>query len=147
MANLTDALLRPDVFPHVVADVKVLVQQLIDDKGAITGAPLKLAFKAVTSFAPGYYDGALNNLVPAFVDKLEPYWVNFSAAGGGDFGGYLDSRSEQVSNSLLSITDEAAQNSDRGAVVAAYKSVRGGAQKNIETALPALGALVQKYAY
>jgi len=39
-----------------------------------------------------------------------------------------------------------ASKSSRGAVVKAYQLVRGGASKNIEPALPALGALVQKYA-
>ena len=39
-----------------------------------------------------------------------------------------------------------AANSGRAAVVKAYQLVRGGASKNIEPALPALGALVQKYA-
>ena len=36
--------------------------------------------------------------------------------------------------------------SGRVAIVKAYKLVRGSAGKNIEAALPALGALVQKYA-
>jgi hypothetical protein len=31
-------------------------------------------------------------------------------------------------------------------IIRAYKSVRGGAGKHIEAALPNLGALVQKYA-
>ena len=34
----------------------------------------------------------------------------------------------------------------RPQVVKAYKSVRGSASKHIETALPNLGAMVQKYA-
>ena len=39
-----------------------------------------------------------------------------------------------------------AQLSGRATVVKAYQMVRGGAGKNIEAALPALGAMVQKYA-
>ena len=42
-------------------------------------------------------------------------------------------------------TDEMAQGSSRGAVVKAYHMVRGSAGKNINAALPALGAMVQKY--
>ena len=36
--------------------------------------------------------------------------------------------------------------SGRAAIVKAYKLARGSAGKNIEAALPALGALLQKYA-
>jgi hypothetical protein len=39
-----------------------------------------------------------------------------------------------------------AEISERPVIIRAYKSVRGGAGKNIEAALPNLGALVQKYA-
>jgi hypothetical protein len=38
-----------------------------------------------------------------------------------------------------------AEKSGRAAVVKAYRMVRGSAAKNVEPALPALGAMVQKY--
>jgi hypothetical protein len=147
MATLSDAMLRPDVFPHVIADCQALVDGEIASKGGLSGTGLKVAFKAVKSFAPGYYEHALNNMVPLFIDRLEPYWTNFLASGGGHFGDYLASRGQQVAESLLSVTDQMASTSHRAVVVKAYGSVRGGAAKNIEAALPNLGALVQKYAY
>jgi hypothetical protein len=80
------------------------------------------------------------------LDQLEPYWEDIKASGGGVFGDYLAKNSEQVSESLLAITDARAEASNRPVIVKAYKSVRGGASKNVQAALPALGALVQKYA-
>ena len=147
MANLSDALLRPDVFPHVIADCQALVDQEVSAKSGLSGAAVKVAYKAVTSFAPGYYETALQRMVPLFVDRLEPYWTNFAASGGGHFGDYLARRGEQVAESLLAVTDQLASSSNRGAVVKAYNAVRGGAAKNIESALPNLGSLIQKYAY
>ncbi|HEX4831409.1 MAG TPA: hypothetical protein VH478_09990 [Trebonia sp.] len=147
MATLSDALLRPDVLPHVVADCQALVDHELGQKGGLSGTGLKVAYKGVKSFAPGYYENAMKNMVPLLVDKLEPYWINFQASGGGHFGDYLASRSGQVAESLLSVTDQMASTSNRGAVVKAYGAVRSGAGKNIEAALPNLGALVQKYAY
>jgi hypothetical protein len=147
MANLSDALLRPDVFPHVLQDCKGLVDQEVSAKSGLSATAIKVAYKAVKSFAPGYYDHALQNMVPEFAYRLDPYWTNFVASGGGHFGEYLASRGEQVAESLLSVTDQMASTSNRGAVVKAYNAVRGGAAKNIEAALPNLGALVQKYAY
>ena len=147
MATLSDALLRPDVFPHVIADCQALVDHEVSAKSGLSGTAVKVAYKAVTSFAPGYYESALRNLVPELAYRLDPYWTNFLASGGGHFGDFLARRGEQVAESLLTVTDQLASSSHRAMVVKAYNGVRGGAAKNIEAALPNLGALIQKYAY
>jgi hypothetical protein len=146
MATLSDALLQPDVFPHVVQDCQALVDQELSAKGGLSGTAIKVAYKAITSFAPGYYENAMRNLIPELVFQLDPYWINFAASGGGHFGDYLAGRGGQVAESLLQVTDRMASTSSRGAVVKAYNAVRGSAAKNIEAALPNLGALAQKYA-
>jgi hypothetical protein len=147
MATLSEALLRPDAFPHVIADCHALVDQEVSAKSGLSGTAVKVAYKAVKSFATGYYDNAQQNMVPLFVERLEPYWTNFVASGGGHFGDYLARRGDQVAESLLAVTDQMATTSHRAVVVKAYNGVRGGAAKNIEAALPNLGALIQKYAY
>lgn len=145
MATLQELVLTPENAPHLIADTKALVENELANKG-ITAAPLKAAYKAVTAFAPGYYEEAITAILPGVVYQLEPYWASFKTSGGADFGDYLAKQGDAVSESLLAVTDDMADNSGRAAVVKAYQLVRGGAQKNIEPALPALGALVQKYA-
>jgi hypothetical protein len=145
MPTLSEKLLRQDNFPNVIADCKSLIEQELNNKSGVSAAGLKLAYKAVTSFAPGYYDQALNAMVPEFIQQLDPYWAHFVNSGGSSFGDFLAKDSDQVSESLLSVTDQLASTSNRGAVVRAYKTVRGGAGKNIQEALPNLGDLVQRY--
>ena len=145
MATLQELLLTPEKAPHLIADTQALVDGEIASKG-ITAAPLKGAYKAVKSFAPGYYQEAVSNMLPGMVYQLEPYWADFTTSGGADFGDYLSKRGDEVSESLLAVTDDMASKSGRAAVVKTYQMVRGSASKNIEAALPALGALVQKYA-
>ncbi|HEX3513205.1 MAG TPA: hypothetical protein VHT26_04295 [Trebonia sp.] len=145
MATLQEQLLTPENAPHLIADTKALVDSELASKG-ITAAPLKGAYKAVTAFAPGYYDEVITAILPGVVYQLEPYWADFLTSGSADFGDYLAKRGGEASESLLAVTDDMAENSGRAAVVRAYRLVRGGASKNIEAALPALGALVQKYA-
>ena len=53
---------------------------------------------------------------------------------------------DEVSESLLSVTDARAAASERPTIIKAYRSVRGNAAKHVTAALPAVGALVQKYA-
>lgn len=144
MAPLQDLLLTTENGPRLIADTQALVDGEISSKG-ITAAPLKAAYKVVTTFAPGYYQEAVTSMLPGMVYQLEPYWADFTTSGGADFGDYLAKRGPEVSESLLAVTDDMAEKSGRATVVKAYKLVRGGAGKNIEAALPALGAMVQKY--
>jgi hypothetical protein len=147
LATLQQLLLTPEntPVPGLVADVQTMVDNEVSSKG-ITAAPLKAAYKAVKAFAPGYYESAVTNMLPMMIHQLDPYWADFATSGGADFGDYLSKRGPEVSESLLAVTDHMAKDSGRAAVVKAYGLVRGGAAKNIESALPALGALVQKYA-
>jgi hypothetical protein len=144
--TLQDTLLTPGTKPHVVADCQALIDAEVDAKSGLSGAGLKVAYKAVTSFASGYYQSVITNMLPDMAAQLEPFWADFTAAGGGSFGDYLAKRGPEVAEALLKVTDRMGRESSRATVVKAYNAVRGGAAKHIEAALPALGALVQKYA-
>jgi hypothetical protein len=145
-ATLRDILTAPDSLPDVMKDALALVDEQISDKSGISGTAIKLAYKTVTTFSPDHIQYMVYTLLPSIADSLQPYWNDFRAAGGGVFGDYLAKRSDEVSESLLSITDARAEASNRPVIVKAYKSVRGSAAKNVQAALPELGALVQKYA-
>ena len=143
--TLHDILLTPETQPAVVADCMTLIQQEVSAKSGVSGAGVKLAYKTANTFASGYLQSTVENLLPSFVTQLEPYWADYGASGASGFGDYLAKRGDEVSESLIGVTDEKARVSGRAAVVKAYQMVRGSASKNIETALPALGAMVQKY--
>jgi hypothetical protein len=146
MATLHEMLLNPNVVPQVVADCQALVASELDGKGGLSGTATKAAYKVVTAFAPGYYTDTLTGMLPDMADALQPFWADFLTSGGADFGDYLAKNGDAASAAMLSVTDNMAQLSGRAAIVKAYQMVRGGASKNIEAALPALGAMVQKYA-
>ena len=145
-ASLQEILLAPEVKPQVVADCCSLIDQEVSEKSGISGTAVKLAYKTVSSFASGYIRHSVENLLPQIVPQLEPYWADFSTSGGGDFGDYLAKRGDEVSEAMLSVTDARAEASSKAVVVKAYRTVRGGAAKNIKAALPAVGDLVLKYA-
>jgi Family of unknown function (DUF6918) len=145
-ATLTDTLLAPDVRPHVINDAYGLIEQQVGEKSGVSGTAVKLAFKTVNAFMPGHIHHMVGKMLPEAVVKLEPYWADFSASGGGAFGDYLAKRGDEVAEDLLSVTDARAATSGRPTVLKAYKSVRGNAVKHVHAALPALGDLVGKYA-
>jgi hypothetical protein len=146
MATLQELLLTPDVAPKFVADCQALIDAEVDGKGGLSGTAVKAAYKVVTAFAPGYYTETIKAITPEMVNALEPFWADFLVSGGAVFGDYLVKNGEEVSQALLAVTDNMAEGSGRAAIVKAYKMVRGSAGKNIEAALPNLGALIQKYA-
>jgi hypothetical protein len=146
MATLQE-MLTPEVEPQFVADCQALIDGEVDRKSGISGTAVKAAYKVAATFAPGYYTETIRSILPDMLDALEPFWAGFLASGTADFGDYLVKHGDEAADALLSVTDRMAEVSGRAAIVKAYKLVRGSAGKNIEAALPALGALLQKYAW
>jgi len=144
--TLHEKLLTPDTEPSVVADSLTLIQQEVAGKSGISGAAVKLAYKTAKTFAKGYLQSTVESLLPDLVTELEPYWADFAASGASGFGDYLVKRGDEVSEALLSVSDARARMSERPVIIKAYGTVRGSAGKHIVAALPAVGALVEKYA-
>jgi hypothetical protein len=145
-ATLQEILLAPETQPKVIADCYVLIQQEVSDMSGISGAAVKVAYKTVTTFAPGHIRYMVEALLPDMVSQLQPYWADFTTSGGSGFGDYLAKRGEEVSDALLSVTDARAEASDRPTIIKAYRTVRKGAAKHVQAALPQVGDLVLKYA-
>lgn len=145
-ATLEDILLAPDVRPEVINDCYALIQREVSGMSGVSGTAVKLAYKAVITFAPGHVRYMVETLLPEMVSALEPYWAGFHTAGASDFGDYLAKRGDEVSEALLSVTDARAEASSRPVIIKAYGSVRGSAARHVQAALPQVGELVLKYA-
>jgi hypothetical protein len=149
MATLQEMLLAPDIQPRVVADCEELVTNQVGELSGVTGAAIKLAYSTVRKFDSNHINGMIQTILPNVADALQPYWAQFGAEytpSSGDFGGFLAARDEEVSEALLAITDRRRDNSGRATIVKAYNTIRARAGKQVKAALPALGALIQKYA-
>lgn len=148
MPTLQETLLAPDVKPHVIADCEVLVDREVAEMSGVAGTAVRLAYKTVRTFDAGHIPALIGSILPSVAEALQPYWAGFTAEfpRGGDFGGYLAGREDEVSEALLAITDSRRRASSRATIVKAYNTVRGSAVKPVKAALPALGAVVQEYA-
>ena len=145
-ATLLQILLAPDTRPRVIADCQDLIDQEISGKSGISGTTVKLAYKTVRAVAPGHVHHLVESMLPQMAGELQPYWADFNASGGSEFGDHLAKRGDEVSEALLSVTDARAAASGRPTIVKAYTAIRGSAGKHVTAALPQIGALVQKYA-
>jgi len=145
-ATLHEILLSPENRPQVVADCNALIEHEVSEKSGVSGTAIKLAYKTASTFAPGHVRHMVETLLPKMADNLQPFWADFNASGGSDFGDYLTKRGDEVAEAMLAVTDARAVASGRPVIVKAYRSVRGSAARHIQAALPQVGELVLKYA-
>jgi hypothetical protein len=148
MRTLQETLLAAEIRPQVVADCEDLVDHEVSEMSGVTGTAVRLAYKTVRTFDAGHIRVMIESLLPDVAAALESYWAAFAAqfpADTGDFGSYLAAREDEVAEALLAVTDERRRLSARPTIIKAYNTVRGSAVKHVKAALPALGALVQKY--
>lgn len=148
MRNVPETLLAPETVRQVIADCGKLVDRQVAELSGVTGTAIKLAYKTVSTLDGRLIPSMIGTILPDAAEALQPYWEKFtaeSAGSRGDFGSYLASRDDEVTEALLAIIDNRERASSRAAVVKAYKTVRGSAAKHVKAALPALGDLVQGY--
>ena len=141
-APLSDSLLDEGTKPAVQADVRNLIDAEVGGKGLT----VKAVYGTVKKVGPSVIDDAIAKLWPGFVEALDPFWQQYSAAPTGSFGDYLVANSDAASDALLGVTDARIEETTKSAIKKGYSSLRPSAKKNVTEALPRLGDLVQKYA-
>jgi len=146
VSALNDTLLDDAKMPAVLADVEALVDAEVSDKKGASGLALKGGYSAVKEVGPSIVPDAIEGLLPAFVERLEPFWQEFAASGEGSFSAFLTARSDAAADALLGVTDDRIEGSDKGAIKKVYSTLRPSAKKHVIEALPRLGDLVQKHA-
>ncbi|WP_410661247.1 DUF6918 family protein [Amycolatopsis sp. lyj-112] len=144
--TLKEILLDSGRRPAVVSDFEGLVDAEVSDKGGVSGAVVKTGFAAVKKIKPGIIPSAVDALLDDFTGALEPFYGDYKAKGGNDFGAYLVTRGDEASDALLSVTDARADKSSRDSIKKVYGKLRPNGKKNVEEALPRLGQLIDKHA-
>ena len=140
MADLQEIRFSPDVRQRRRRRW-TLVEEEVSDKGLI----IKGAYKTVTAFASDHPGRGRHAAAGDMLAQLQPFWTDLPGLGGGGFGDFLAKNGEAASEACSSLTTRA-PGSERAPIRKAYNAVRPSGVKNVEAALPRLGALVQKYA-
>jgi hypothetical protein len=145
MTTLTEALTADSKKAAVVDDCLHLIDEEVHDKGGLTGLAIKAGYKTVQGIKPGFVRQVVSDLLPEFAQALQPIYDDAKSAGAGVKTHFV-SNSEKVADALLTITDEKAKRSKSGMVKGTYEKLRGSAKKNVEAAVPRLGAMIEKHA-
>lgn len=132
--------------PAVVTDLQTLVDEEVADKSGMSGAVVKTGYGAVKKIKPGIIAAAVDSLLDAFTEELEPFYAAFATSGAALFAEYLPSRGDEAADALLRVTDARAEKSSRESIKRVYNKLRPQGKKNVEEALPRLGKLIDKHA-
>jgi hypothetical protein len=144
MPNLTEALTAETKKGAVVEDTLALIDAEVADKGGLTGLAIKAGYKTVQGIKPGFVRQVVTDLLPDFAVALDPLYQEAKSKGAGVKDHFM-SNSSRVADALLTITDDKAKRSKSGMVKGTYEKLRGTAKKNVEAAVPRLGAMIEKH--
>jgi hypothetical protein len=146
VTTLKDILCTDPNRPKVIADAARLVDDEVKSKGGLSGLAIKAGYKAVTAIKPTVITEAVDGLLDRFVEKLEPFHTSWE--GGGKtpaFDQYLMGKKSDVTNALLSVTDDRAKKVENKTIKKAYESLRPQAEKHVGDAIPNFTRLLGKY--
>lgn len=144
MSVLQQTLLTPERRPQAVQALTDVVEHEVQAKRGLSGAAIRAGYAAVTKARAGVVPGAVDRMLPDFLDALEPYWARWSADRQGSFGTHLSADGDAVANALLAVTDARAERTSQAVFKKAYSGLRGKAVENVKTALPALGDAISR---
>ena len=142
--NLNDVLNDEAQHASIIEDVGGLVDDEVAKQRGISGVAVKASYKLVQGVKPGFVRSVVRILLPDFATVLEPICEK-AATQGQSVGSYFSAHTPEVADALLSVTDGRAQNSEHRSVKSAYSKLRGSARKNVESAVPGLGRIIEKY--
>lgn len=143
MTTLNDVLKDEAQRAAIIEDCCRLIDSEVSAKKGLGGMAVKAGYKLVQGIKPGFVASVVEKLLPQFADALEPLRAD-AAAQQQSLSKFFQANAGQVADALLAVTDAKAENAD-GAIKGAYGKLRGSAKKNVESAVPGLGQIAEKY--
>ena len=142
--NLNDAVSDEAKRASIIEDICRLVDDEVGKQRGISGVAVKAGYRLVQGVKPGFVRNVVKTLLPEFAAALEPIRAK-AVAQGQSVSAYFDTHQTEVAEALLTVTDTRAQKSEHGSIKGAYGKLRGSARKNVESAVPHLGLIIEKY--
>ena len=144
--NLADYVATGPARERVVADCVALVDEEVKAKGGLSGVAIKGAYGTVKTIKPRFVPEVVDALLDDWVAKLEPYYAKWRGGGSnGTLAEFLTARSDDVAEDLLTVTDERSAKSKHKTATKLYGKMRPSAKRNVSSAVPKLGALMEKH--
>lgn len=147
MPSITDKLLAPEVRPLLVNDCVALIDQSVKSTKGFTGIAVKGAYSSVKMIKPRFVEGVVDALLDEWIEKLAGFEKEHADKRiAGALSAYLIQERVRVSEALVEVTDSRAGTTKHKTAAKFYQRLRPSALAHVESAIPDLAALVDKYA-
>jgi hypothetical protein len=143
MPTLSDVLQHPERRTAVLRDSARLLDDEVAARGGVSGLGVKAAFGMVKAVKPGIIAEVLESLLPDFAKALEPLLA--ARPPEQRVGAWLELKTPEVVQALLSVTDERAKRSTHATLTKAYTRLRPMAEKQVAQSVPGLARLVDRH--
>ena len=143
--NLNDALNDEAKRASITEGVCRLVDEEVGKQRGLSGVAVKTGYKLVQGVKPGFVRDVVRVLLPEFAAALEPFREQ-AVTQGQSVGAYFSAHRQEVAEALLAVTDARVQSSEHGSIKGAYRKLRGSALKNVQSAVPGLGRIIEDHA-
>ena len=141
MPTLVEQLGKDPIRPLVAADCVELIDAQVKQKGFV----IKSAYAVIKGIKKKFVPEVVDSLLDDWLGKLQPHYEKWAAAKQSTFSDYLISRSDDVAEDLLSVTDARAEKTSHTTAKKMYFKMREGAKKNVIEAMPDLSRTLDKH--
>lgn len=141
MSSLVESLGQPPKREPVIKDCIALIDAQVKEKGFV----IKGAYATIKAIKKSFVPEVVDSLLDEWLEKLQPHYDKWEANKTTSLSDFLVSRSDDVAEDLLSVTDARAAKSSHGTAKKMYGKMRDGAKRNVVEAIPELAKLVEKH--
>jgi hypothetical protein len=141
MSSLVEVLGKPPKREPVVTDCIGLIDAQVKEKGFV----IKSAYATIKAIKKKFVPEVVDALLDDWLGKLQPHYDKWAATKTTSLADFLTSRSDDVAEDLLSVTDARAEKSSHNTAKKMYGKMRDGAKRNVVEAIPDLAKLVEKH--
>lgn len=143
--SLEQTLLHEPNRSYLIADCENLVRSEVSKKTGLSGLAVKGAFAFVQRLNPSFVNSAINLLINEFVQQLAPFYDHFQQSHHTRLQDFLNENADAVSSALLQTTDARVRNAENRSLKKAYEKLRPTGKKHVESALPGIAHILEKY--
>ena len=136
MTTLADLLLAPERRDALIARTAQWVDTHVGALAGLRGMAMRAGLAAARAVRPDAVERGVTRLLPEFAAALEPFWQDFRASGGRDFGAYLRQHAAPASAAMMARVDARMAGTSHRALAAAYRRLRGTLAAELERTLP-----------
>lgn len=141
MSSLVEQIGQPPKREQVISDCVQLIDAQVKQKNFV----IKSAYAMIKGIKKSFVPETVDSLLDDWLNRLQPHYDKWTANKSSSLSNFLVSRSDDVAEDLLKVTDERADKTSHGTAKKMYLKMRDGAKKNVVEAIPDLAKMIEKH--